>query len=55
MRYALQVLINNLDGTTEEKDSVLPSPEKLLDAIYHVLCEYEDFAASLTFRVVPKR
>ena len=55
MRYALQVLINNLDGTTEEKASELPALDELIDAVYHMVREHEGFAASLVFTVVPKR
>jgi hypothetical protein len=55
MRYALQVTINQLDGTTEEKDSELPTEDQLLDAIAHVLREDTDFASSFVITVVPKR
>ena len=55
MRYALQVIINRLDGTTmEEKDNVLRTQGKL-DAIAHELRKHEDFASSFVITVVANR
>jgi hypothetical protein len=56
MRYRLQATINQLDGVTLiEETSELPSVDQLLDAVAHELRRHEDFAASFTFVVVPKR
>ena len=56
MRYALQVTVNNLDGTTlEEKANELRTKDKLSDAIYHVLQKHEDFASSFVITIVIER
>jgi hypothetical protein len=56
MRYALQVIVHKLDGTTmEEKDNVLRTQGKLLDAIAHELRKHEDFASSFVITVVANR
>jgi hypothetical protein len=55
MRYALQVTVNNLDGTTVEEKADKLTQDKLLDAIFHELREHEDFASSFVITVVVER
>jgi hypothetical protein len=55
MRYALQVTINNLDGTTMEEKADDLTQDELLDGIAHELQEHEGFASSFVITVVPKR
>jgi hypothetical protein len=54
MRYALQVTVNRLDGTTEEKDGVLQTRAETLYAIAQVL-RNDDFVNSFLFNVIVDR
>jgi hypothetical protein len=54
MRYQLHVIINKLDATVEEKDSVLQTRAEALYAIAQAL-RHDDFVSSFVFTVVTDR
>jgi hypothetical protein len=56
MNYSLQVIINRLDGTiVVERDNVLRSKIKLLDAIAELLQKHESFMGSAVITVTVER
>jgi hypothetical protein len=54
MRYRCHVLINKLDATVEEKDSVLKTRAETLYVIAQEL-RHDDFVSSFVFTVVVER
>jgi hypothetical protein len=54
MRYQLHVIINKLDATVEEKDSVQATRAETLYVIAQAL-RHDDFVSSFVFSVVADR